>query len=314
MSPRPGPLESVADLDESFRAFMAPGCDRLVRLSGMLARVGLEGRVLGIGERRHLLVRLRQGPPSIILVAHYDRVEGSPGALDNSAACFVLARAGRRIRADHRARKGILLLFTDGEEAAIENPLSQGAYALATGLKKAIGEARPEIFILDVVGRGSRLLVSTASRPGWEGQGDVAKSLLDAMEGRAGAAATRLGLASPVRLPLPWSDDLGFALAGMPSLALTLLPELELDGLMRGLARISRSSASRLPSRRELGHAWPSTWERLHGPDDIPELLEGPSLALMEEFCVWLCRVEEVEAIASHSPRRSRVPGAEGPQ
>ncbi|HUX41295.1 MAG TPA: M28 family peptidase [Rectinemataceae bacterium] len=311
MSSRPGPLDSEADLDESFQAFMAPGCDRLVRLIGMLARVGLEGRVLAIGERRHLLVRLRQGPPSIILVAHYDRVDGSPGALDNSAACFVLARAGRRIRSDPRARKGILLLFTDGEEAALENPLSQGAYALATGLKKVIGKARPQIFILDVVGRGSRLIVSTASRPGWEGQGDVAKSLLDAMEGRAGAAAIRLGMASPVRLPLPWSDDLGFALAGMPSLALSLLPSLELEGLLHGLSLVSSPSVARLPSRAELGPAWPSTWERLHGPDDLPESLEGPSLALMEEFCAGLCREEGSEAIARQAPRRSHISGAD---
>ena len=291
MSSRFEPLSTKMAIDESFHAFMAPGCDRLVRLSGMLARRGLEGKVLCIGERRHLLVRLRPGQPAILLIAHYDRVEGSPGALDNSAACFVLAQAGRRIRDDVAARKGILLLFTDGEEAAATgNPLSQGSFALATGIKMVIGAARPEIFVFDVVGRGSRLIMSTASRLGGEGQGQAARAMLDTMEARAAEAAGQVGMSRPLRLPLPWSDDLGFALAGMPSLVLSLLPAIEAEALLRGVANAASPSASRLPSREELGLAWPSTWERLHGPNDLPEMLEGSALEAMEEFCVRLCR------------------------
>ena len=278
------------DLDEGFRAFLAPGCDRLVRLSGILAKRGLEPRVLGIGERRHLLVRLRQGPPSLILVAHYDRVDGSPGALDNSAACFVLAEAGAKIKEDPAAGRGIFLLFTDGEEVASGNPLSQGSYAFATGLRKIIGEARPEIFVLDVVGRGSRLIVSTASRMAGEGMGQAANSQFDLMEDRVAESSRQLGMQSSLRLPLPWSDDLGFALAGMPSLVLSLLPSSEALGLERALSLFSVQRPARLPSREELGTAWPRTWSLLHGPEDGPELLESSSLALMHNLCVGICR------------------------
>ncbi len=289
--PDPFPLNAATG-DEGFLAFMALGCDRLVRLSGMLARRGLEGRVLSLGTHRHLLVRLGSGLPSLLLVAHYDRVEGSPGALDNSAACYVLAEAGARIREDPEARKGTFLLFTDGEEApALGSPLSQGSYALATGLKRVFGEARPGIFVFDVVGRGTSLVMSTSARTSIEGPGRPMGAMLDALESSVAEVSARIGLRRPLRLPLPWSDDLGFTLAGMPSLVLSLLPAVEADALLRGLARASSAAAPRLPGKEELGEAWPRTWERLHGPLDGPELLEKASLDLMVEFCVDLCRV-----------------------
>ncbi|HUX36879.1 MAG TPA: M28 family peptidase [Rectinemataceae bacterium] len=272
---------------QDFHAFLAPGADRLVRLSGMLARRSLEGKVLAIGGRRHLLVRLSSGAPTTILVAHYDRVEGSPGALDNSAACLVLAEAGARIFRDPQALEGVFLLFTDGEEApSTGSPLSQGAYALATGLRKVFGRARPSIYIFDVLGRGGRLLLSTASRRVAEGQ----RALLDAMESRAFAAATAANLAAPRRLPLPWSDDLGFTLAGMPSVAISLLPEAEAVLLERGLASCDPSATDRFPGREGLGKAWPPTWDILHSPEDGPELIEKIAMEKMGDFCLSLCR------------------------
>jgi len=277
--------------EQDFRSFLADGADRLVRLSGMLAKRGLEGRVLAIGLRRHLLVRLSPGPPSTLLVAHYDRVDGSPGALDNSAACFVLAEAARRLAKDRSAGQGHFVLFTDGEEApASGDPFSQGSYALAKGLHKALGGARPAIFVFDVVGRGSRLLLSTASRTAGEGLSPGAVLVLDAMEARATQAAATSGMEPPLRLPLPWSDDLGFALAGMPALVLSLLPEDEAERLERAMAGRSDAGGKRAPARNDMGGDWPRTWDLLHGPEDRPELLERRALDAMVEFCVGLCR------------------------
>lgn len=273
--------------EREFLAFLAPEADRLVRLSGLLARRGLSGQVLGIGGRRHLLVRLSPGQPSRLLVAHYDRVAGSPGALDNSAACLALCDAGSRIARASDAAAGAFLLFTDGEEApAGGDPFSQGAYALATGLRRALGEARPSIFVFDVVGRGDRLLLSTAARR--EGASASADAgALDSMEALARASALASGLGEPARLPLPWSDDLGFALAGMPALVVSALPSAELLPLLR---ESERRVFSHSLAREELGDLWPPTWGLLHGPDDGPGLLERPTLSMVTDFAVGLCR------------------------
>ena len=275
--------------ESDFLDFLEPGADRLACLSAILARRGLEGKVLSIGERRHLLVRLRPGKPGTILVAHYDRVEGSPGALDNSAACLVLANAAKRISADASISCGSFVLFTDGEEAPASGPpSSQGAYALARGLGKAFGSAHPAIYVFDVIGRGKRLLLSTASREA--GRGGLASALLDEMEARAFAASASMGLGVPARFPLPWSDDLGFTLAGLPALAISLLPEEEALRLAKGLARRPDRQRSRPLSRAETPGEWPETWKVLHGADDDISLVEEGALAAMEEFCVRLCR------------------------
>ena len=82
------------ELAEDFLRFLAPGADRLVALAGMLAKRSLPYSILPAAGARHVLVRLGEGRPALVLCAHYDRVEGSPGYLDNSAACLALADFG----------------------------------------------------------------------------------------------------------------------------------------------------------------------------------------------------------------------------
>jgi len=279
---RPAPLRVFG---EDFLRFLEPGVDRLEALQGMLARRGLSGRILAIAGRRHLLVKKGGGRPRVVLVAHYDRVEGSPGALDNSAACLVLANVAQRVQGSPDTG-GTFILFTDGEEApATEGPLAQGAYALGLGLKAILGEAVPAILVLDVVGRGSRLLLSSASRGMLDRTGeDRLLPDLVRLEAELRAAAERAGLAEPLSLPLPWSDDLGFVLAGLPAIEATLLPEGEARLYSRAMTRSARPLSS-----RGFGAAWPRTWSLLHGREDEIGLLDAEALATIEGFCLEFC-------------------------
>jgi len=275
-----------------FDRFLALGADRLVTLMGLLAARGVEGTILPMAGRRHVLARLGPGIPRILLVAHYDRVAGSPGALDNSAACLALAEAASRLK-DEEGAAGVLLLFTDGEETqAGEGPLSQGSYALGLGLRSVLGPAHPSILVLDVVGRGERVLLSSAPRRGLErtggGRGGRARTLA-ALEEEVARAAGAAGLSAPLVLPLPWSDDLGFTLAGLPALALSLLPEAEALRYGQALGSLPAGLPS-LPSAAALGAAWPATWSLLHGPGDGPALIEAPSLAAVETLVLEFCR------------------------
>jgi hypothetical protein len=316
---------------EEFLRFLSPGSDRLGGLCALLAKRGLAYRLLAIGSRRHVLVRLGRGSPRFIVSAHYDRVAGSPGFLDNSAACLELADFGARVVArvgaargeskvglaerssasertssvrslDEVRSEGLFLLFTDGEEAPGKGgPLDQGSYALSLALKAALGReaiaALSGFLVVDVTGRGGRLLFSRAPAALLERHGLAASPLaqgLSSLERLCSGAAGRAGLAEPLRLPLPWSDDLGFLLGGLPALSVSLLPEGEARAYAALCAEAGRAagdlaggvlaSGERAPLREEAGSAWPATWDCLHSAGDGPGLAEEASFALMASF------------------------------
>lgn len=291
----------------AFRNFLRVEADRHEGLRALVAEAGLAAgeRLVPLAGRRHLLLRLGEGGPRIILAAHYDRHPGSPGYLDNSAACLQLLELGARLAAEgeggraggprgggaagagrasgaggpsggrrgHGARSAFALLFTDGEEApATEGPLAQGSFDLGRALRGAVSSAAetlgPAVLALDVTGRGDRLVLSTSSREllsrgGREKSGLAAGQ--ETLAARVDRAALRAGLERPVRLALPWSDDLGFTLAGLPALTLSLLPSPELQAL--------RARGER-----------PLTWEFLHKPTDDLALAEEEPYALMASF------------------------------
>jgi hypothetical protein len=265
--------------------FMRPGGDRLVALAGILASRGLRYSVVKTGEARHLVLRLGKARPRLAFVAHYDRVAGSPGALDNSCAClqlvdFAASRKGALDR-DEPACPSFLIAFTDAEEApgSSGEAASQGSYALARALKAASGadEAMSAI-VLDVTGRGGRLVLSNAPAEllARNGLGESpAASGYRALAELAARAAAAASLPPPVSAALPWSDDLGLTLGGLPALALSLLPEEEAELLASG--------------------GRPPLWDILHTEADGPELAEAESFALMASL---------LEALASELASR----------
>jgi hypothetical protein len=258
--------------------FMRPGGDRLVALGGILSSSGLRYSVVRIGDARHILLRLGKGKPRLTLVAHYDRFPGSSGALDNSCACLQLAAFAARYASIQKGAGGapspnapppLLLAFTDAEEAPGSGEASnQGSFALARSLKAAgkVSEGMAAL-VLDVTGRGGRLLMSTAptellARHGLSDSpiAEGYRSLVDL----ALRVAARAGLEAPLRAALPWSDDLGLTLGGLPALAVSLLPQAELAALARGDK--------------------PPTWALLHTPGDTSDRAEGVSFEVMAAF------------------------------
>jgi hypothetical protein len=274
---------------EDEERFLKPGCDRLVALAGLLAARSVPYSVARTGGDRHVIVRIGKGPPALAVAAHYDRVEGSPGVLDNSCACLQLVSLAASLASASAAAaadvpggaepggraippRPLIIAFTDAEEApATGAALSQGSFGLAVALKAAYESAGaglpPPTVVLDVTGRGDRLVYSTSaerllSRAGLAGSRAAA--------GRAGlveeaiAAARSASLERPLPVALPWSDDLGLTLGGVPALAVSLLPADEAALCARG------------------GH--PATWDLIHGPADGPALAEEKSFRVMAAF------------------------------
>jgi hypothetical protein len=260
---------------EDVKRFMRPDGDRLVALAGLLAARALRYSVVKTGDARHVMVRVGRSKPRLAFVAHYDRFAGSPGTLDNSCACLQLVEfaARKSVVPDRAGPKGtppsFLVAFTDAEEAPVKGePFTQGSYALARKLKAAAGAGDAlAVIVLDVTGRGNRLLLSKAPAELLARRG---LSLSPAAVGHrslvslAKRAALRAGLADPLETGLPWSDDLGLTLGGLPALTVSLLPAPEAAMLAAGKR--------------------PPLWGLLHTKADSPELAQKGSFDLMSAY------------------------------
>ena len=77
--------------------------------------------VLLAGEVTNVMTRLAgtESNGAILLMAHYDTVSTSPGAVDNASGVAVLLETMRALKSGAPLNHGVIALFTDGEEAAL---------------------------------------------------------------------------------------------------------------------------------------------------------------------------------------------------
>ena len=275
------------------QALTAPTADRPAVIEAFLRdrRVVPARKVLA--GSLHLVVRFAEAAydpryRTKLLVAHHDRTAGSPGALDNGAACLQLADLAGRL-ASRVEPHNTVLLFTDSEESSAAS--DQGSYSVARALAgrvrtlAGVGEEPPAVFVFDVTGRGTAPVISTTARDllacrGHEGSALAADiGVLDAWAGRALRRGTGT---APASLPVPWSDELGFALGGVPASTITLLPKPELEIYREGVGDPCRESDAGAGSRPgAYPPSMPETWALLHGSRDNLEALQADSFELM---------------------------------
>jgi hypothetical protein len=266
-----------------FDEFIAPGADRRRILESLLDEHKLCYREETIAGNTHILVGPAPEKPGLdntsapsndtTLVAHYDRVTGSPGANDNSVAVFLLMEAAVKLRNTRQNRW--IVIFTDKEELGPGDTIrDQGAYTLARALRES-GRGGGRFYIFDACGVGDWLIISTmtdhVTRDG-RGTG-IARIRRRAQElrERALAIAGKLNMEKVLLAPVPFSDDLGFLRAGISAQTITALPAAEAnrfaselrnhpgfaDALIKGEAR-----------NETLTPLIPETWQTLNGPAD----------------------------------------------
>jgi hypothetical protein len=100
---------------------------------------------------------VRFGPadrPALLVMAHYDTVAGSPGAIDNAAAVGVLIELARVLR-EHPPRHPVILAFTANEEIGLV-----GATSLVRPLTGVVVELA---IALDLIGGDGELALNGAS-------------------------------------------------------------------------------------------------------------------------------------------------------
>ena len=228
-----------------FRDFIAPDIDRFAVLKNILDEVNIENSIITISGNRHFFISPPKTPQpaaetrQTILVAHYDRSPGSPGANDNSAAVFILIETALKLLKN--SVRNWYMIFTDKEElTGGEGIRDQGAYTLARGLLNA-GLENARIYNFDACGAGDTLIISTTAEHLLKNEGSgknkkIRSSIRDLRE-FALEKARQLGMGKVLLAPTPFSDDAGFLHAGLAAQTITILPSGESTMLISTLRR-----------------------------------------------------------------------------
>ena len=262
-----------------FNNFIAPDCDRAAFIQKFLNQAGLEAPILQMEGKNHIYVKFPQSQYNSMfriktVIAHYDRFPGSPGANDNSAAVFALMNWAaslaqntmvetvetlyNRESVKNRAERvglglsnviqfhNIRLIFTDGEElGAAGGVAEQGAFPLAKVFRR-LGITNDDIFVFDCMGRGDVPILSQTILPPKTPQRFVKE--FSALEQRSANLLHASANGRWFCLPCNYSDNASFIANGIPAVAITMLPSIEVPTVTRGEV--------------------PQTWQLLHTPFD----------------------------------------------
>ena len=291
-----------------FPDFIGLEADRYQILLDLIQELGLNSTVISIEDKRHFFIFPKgytlklsmgmsfpfSGQNPVILVAHYDRVSGSTGANDNSAAVFQLLKTAEKLTA--QGTDYWVIIFSDKEELRTgETIRDQGSFSMAEKLRDwGLGNAR--IFIFDACGTGDTFVISNTTdyllkkgeRPGIR----KAKQLLSELRNQALNTASFLRLKQVLMVPTPFSDDAGFLRAGLPAQTITMLPAAEAasyasllrkrpdfaESLINGTAR---STADRF--------LIPETWRCLNTPSDSYLRLTPENYDAIVRYAAELC-------------------------
>ena len=289
-----------------FFDFIAPAADRFAVLLDHLQSLKLNTLVVSIEGNRHFFIfpagtNLKLAPGTafpyrgespVVLTAHYDRVDGSPGANDNSIAVLMLVKAALRLGEINAGNW--IIIFTDKEELRSgEGIREQGSYSLAKKLCR-LGLENARLFNFDACGTGETLVFSRTAdylleknrKPSLRKTAQRMKVLRE----KGFHAAAKLQMGRVLSLPTPFSDDAGFLQGGIPAQTVTVLPAGEampLASLLRTRPGFADTIiAGTAPDRRLI----PETWRCINGPQDSHLRLTPENYDRVVRFAVELCR------------------------
>ena len=294
-------------LPAAFSEFIAPQTDRCAFIQDWLIKHGVESAVAAIDGKNHILVQFASqayNPRFKIktVIAHYDRVAGSPGANDNSAADWQIMNWAVEL-SKATSFHNIRIFFTDGEELGWNTGVSeQGAYGIATTFKK-LGITNDDVYVFDCCGRGEVPVLGKTEIPVHAGT-----SFLKQFNDLSERTQDLLRRASPGRwmcLPVPYSDNASFLACGIPAVAITMLPAEEASLYARELMN-TKSLESEVMNREATKkqrlegktpeyaykERMPQTWRRFHTANDNEASLTPESFTVMQNVLTCLAEAK----------------------
>jgi hypothetical protein len=293
---------------DHFDSFIALKTDRYKTLLLTIEKTGLNTTVISVAGNKHFFIfpngqKIRSagnifpfaGKSPYVLVAHYDRVEGSSGANDNSTAVFHLLRAAL-IFAEQNIDNWIII-FTDKEELVSgENFEAQGSFTLAKKLK-TWGLEKAKIFNFDACGTGNTFILSTITdsilRDNDRPNINKLKESICVLRNRALETVNKLRFEKVLLAPTPFCDDMGFLRAGFVAQTITMLPEEEaskFEVVLRDNPEFSNLLISGEIKKSNSIQFFPKTWKNLNTPADTLSLLTPQFFEQTISFIVELCK------------------------
>ncbi len=210
------------------------------------------------GSGENFSVDLGAGDRVLLLAAHHDAVDGSPGANDNAAAVGLLLTLLERLAVSPPTKRRVRFLFTAAEERGY---LGARQYVLGANIAELTG-----VLSLELCGIGDSVVI-------WDAAEETP------FLRQVGAALEGVGLRRDQsyhvvgRIPMFGSDHRAFAPLGVPAYGFTLVPSANAEALRQFVWSPVRSAIRHL-SRR------PVPFDTYHTPRDRGGTLEPKALAL----------------------------------
>ena len=280
---------------EKLSEYLKADCNRLAFIQNYLKENGVPSVVLPLADKKHIYVKFPQSQynPQFkvkTVVSHYDRAFGTPGANDNSAANFCLMEWAIRL-AKKQTAHNVRLVFSDGEEQGKNGVASQGSFALASLFKKFIGN--DDVYVFDCVGRGTVPILGKTNLS--LNVPFAFRKKFEQLEERASRILSRSGMPRWLTLPFSYSDNAGFIANGIPAVAITMLPEDEVNKYYTALVAeslleqfvMNHGLPEGVATREKLIKlqlSIPKTWRILHTTEDTEETLTPESFTIVSNI------------------------------
>lgn len=201
-----------------------------------------------------------KGSKTLLLGAHYDRVEQGQGAVDNAASCVVLLELLQSLAARPLSNYTVTALFADQEELGL-----LGSKTFIETIQRGGGRLPDLAINLDIFAYGDTLWVTGSSE-----QSRLVRAIRQAAE--------------PARFPVrftsqyPPSDHQSFIAAGIDTLSAALIDGNEIDSVIQAFsAKGPAALPNPIPRILSLIHSVNDTTDKVR-PQDIEKaipVLEG---------------------------------------
>ena len=267
-----------------FKQYIKSDCNRLDFIQDFLYKNDLESVVLPIDGKNHLYVKFPANQYNPLfkiktVINHYDRVEDSPGANDNSFANFcMLLWAVKLVKLPFQ--HNIRLIFTDGEELGKDGISAQGSYGLAQ-LYKKLSILKDDIFVFDSIGRGT---VPVVCEPVFSKASKEFLKKYEELENKAIGVVRTAANGKWFKLPAGLSDNAGFIANGLPAVAITMLPSEEIERYVNKLMGLKNPSYDYIRTAKDMEDFIPKTWRMFHTEEDNFENLDVRSYSVVENI------------------------------
>lgn len=269
--------QKIKILMSNFQNFISLDCDRTVFITDYLEKKGVKTAVMNIEGKKHILVIFQKQfydsrKKIKTVLAHYDRVENTQGANDNSFAVFILMQWAIKLNSV-TYQHNIRLIFTDGEEISQmnEKKIAQGSYNLALLFKKL--KINDEVFVFDCMGRGTipvlaKTVFSEAVNMNFQ------KQFFSLFESAKNILKNACGNNFSI-LPVSYSDNAGFLANAIPAVCISMLPFDEYKNFVQNLKDFP--FLEQYIFNRKIPNGWtsdkiqkmlPKTWNLIHTSDD----------------------------------------------